>query len=194
MAEQTSENIKKLIAQLEALLFIYGEPLSYKKIVQILKTKEDEVRTAVKELEIALMQSDRGLSLVSDQEKVQLVTKADFKNIAEEIIKEELNENLTLAALETLSIIIYSGPISRAELDYIRGVNSSFILRNLLIRGLVERSPDPKRTNAFIYNPSFEFLKHLGISKREDLPEYQKFQDLIKALRTDESQTPQQPA
>lgn len=175
---------ENLIAQLEALLFIYGEPMSYKKIAQVLKITEDEVKSAAKTLEENLKQESRGLSLTVDKEKIQLTTKSEFKTISEEIIKEELNENLTPAALETLSIIIYSAPISRAEIEYIRGVNSSFILRSLLIRGLIERSTDPKRANAFIYNPSFEFLKHLGIGKAEDLPDFQKFQDLIKSFRT----------
>lgn len=182
---------------MEALLFIYGEPMTFKKIAQVLKVKEDEVRETVKNLAENLKEENRGLILITDQDKVQIATKGDFKKISEEIIKEELNENLTLAALETLSIIIYAAPISRAEIEYIRGVNSSFILRSLLIRGLVERSPDPKRSNAFIYNPSFEFLKHLGINKVEDLPDFEKFQNLIKSLRGlsyENAESPQQPA
>ena len=167
------QNPKQLVAQLEALLFIYGEPMTYKKIAQVLKVKEDEVKEAVKIFEENLKQENRGLALTIDKEKIQLTTKGEFKTISEEIIEEELNENLTPAALETLSIVIYSAPISRAEIEYIRGVNSSFILRGLLIRGLIERSQDPKRANAFVYNSSFEFLKHLGIGKAEDLPEFE---------------------
>lgn len=175
-----------LIAQLEALLFIYGEPLSYKKIAGILKIKEMEAKEAAEQLEKSMAGEERGLMLVKDKEKIQLATKGEFKKIAEEIIKDELSETLTPAALETLSIVVYSAPISRAELEYIRGVNSSFSLRSLLLRGLVERAPDPKRPNAFVYSPSFEFLRHLGIGKIEDLPEHAKFQDLIKKLRTPE--------
>lgn len=201
-----SENLiskESLIAPLEALLFIYGEPMAYKKIAQVLKVNEYEVKDAVRGLEENLKQETRGLSLVIDKEKIQLVTKGEFKKISEEIIKEELNENLTTAALETLSIVIYSAPISRAEIEYIRGVNSSFILRGLLIRGLIERSQDPKCANAFVYHPSFEFLKHLGIGKSEDLPEFEKFQGLIKSLRApagesstqnEHTEPPQQPS
>ena len=90
--------------------------------------------------------------------------------------------------METLSIVTYAGPMTRAELEYIRGVNSSFTMRNLLIRGLIERYPDPKRTNVFIYKPSFDLLKHIGISKVEDLPEYEKFQALIAKLRNPDEQ------
>lgn len=179
--------MNKLVNQLEALLFIYGDPLGFKKIAQILKAEETEVKEAVKILAEELEKEGRGLSLMRDKDKIQLTTKPEFTKLLESVIKEELHENLTPAALETLSIVAYAGPLSRAELEYIRGVNSSFTLRNLLIRGLIERSPDPKRTNVFLYNPSFDVLRHLGISKAEDLPEYERFKSLIEKMRTPES-------
>lgn len=174
---------ENLTAKLEALLFIYGEPMTYKKIVKMLEIAEKDVKELVSNLKDALNQDSRGLSLVLDAEKAQLVTKPGFGNMLQKIVKEEVSETLTPASLETLSIITYTGPISRAEIEYIRGVNSTFILRNLLIRGLIERSVDPKKSNVYLYNPSLDFLKFIGISKVEDLPEYQKFNDLIKKLR-----------
>ncbi|MDP1719268.1 MAG: SMC-Scp complex subunit ScpB [bacterium] len=176
----------KLIAQIEALLFIYGDALEIKKIAKTLKASESEVREAANQLAEELKAGSRGLFLVSDEEKIQLTTKPEFGSLLELVIKEELRESLTPAALETLSIVAYAGPMTRAELDYIRGVNSSFSLRNLSIRGLVERYPDPKRGNVFIYKPSFELLKFLGVAKAEDLPEYDKFQQLIAKLRNPE--------
>lgn len=180
-------NKEKIVAKLEALLFIYGEALFFKKISQTLDMEEQEVKEAVMSLAESYKDGSRGLQLVVDDEKVQLTTKPEFGKLLEDMVKGELHEELTPASLETLSIIIYSAPISRAEVDYIRGVNSTFILRNLLIRGLIERELDPKRANAFIYKPSFEFLRHLGISKKEDLPEFEQFQQLIKSLRQPES-------
>ncbi|OGY63666.1 MAG: SMC-Scp complex subunit ScpB [Candidatus Harrisonbacteria bacterium RIFCSPLOWO2_02_FULL_41_13b] len=180
-------NKEKIVAKLEALLFIYGEALFFKKISQTLDMEEQEVKEAVMSLAESYKDGSRGLQLVVDDEKVQLTTKPEFGKLLEDMVKGELHEELTSASLETLSIIIYSAPISRAEVDYIRGVNSTFILRNLLIRGLIERELDPKRANAFIYKPSFEFLRHLGISKKEDLPEFEQFQQLIKSLRQPES-------
>ena len=178
---------KNLIAKLEALLFVYGEPLTYKKIAKILEVKEGEIKEAVKELAENLKDAGRGLQLTADNEKIQLATKANFAKLLEDVIKSELNEDLSPASLETLSIITYSAPISRAEIDYIRGVNSSFILRALLIRGLVDRETDPHRANAFVYKPSFEFLKRLGLGRPQDLPEYTEFQKMVSALRTQES-------
>ncbi|MBI2099909.1 MAG: SMC-Scp complex subunit ScpB, partial [Candidatus Vogelbacteria bacterium] len=71
-----------------------------------------------------------------------------------------------------LTIVLYKGPLTRAEIDYIRGVNSSFILRHLSIRGLVERIPNPKDARSFLYRPTFDLFQHLGLSKIEELPEY----------------------
>lgn len=171
------------IAKLEALLFVYGEPLAYKKIAKFLDVKADEARELAAALADHLKNREAGLALLVDEEKVQLVTHADFGSLLEEIIKEEFNEELSPASLETLSIILYAAPVSRAELEYIRGVNSSFTLRSLLLRGLIERSPDPHRPNAFVYNPSFEVLKYLGVGRREELPEFEKFKKLMENLR-----------
>ena len=102
-----------------------------------------------------------------------------ISKLLEEITKQEFTEALTPASLETLSIVMYSGPISRADIEYIRGVNSSFTLRALLMRGLAERETDPKRGNAYLYKASFELLRHLGLSKNEDLPDYPKYKDLV---------------
>ena len=175
-------NNKNLAARIEAILFIYGEPMSYKKITAALGCSEEELKTAIEELSENLKSDQRGLILVSDKEKAQLATKPDFAGLFEQLIKEEMSENLSPASLETLAIVTYAGPISRAEIDYIRGVNSSFTLRNLSIRGLVERMTDPHRANAYSYSPSMEFLKLLGIAKKEDLPEHDKFSQLVKKL------------
>ena len=150
------------------------------------------VKEALKSLAEIYKDESRGLQLVLDNEKVQIATKPEFGKLQEDVVKGELHEELTPASLETLSIIIYSAPISRAEIDYIRGVNSTFILRNLLIRGLIERELDPKRANAFVYKPSFEFLRHLGISEKEDLPEFEQFQQLIQSLRQPEQKSDDQ--
>lgn len=180
----------ELIAKIEALLFIHGEAIGLKKIAQTLKVSEEDVEAALKQLAEDLKAGNRGLFLVYDKEKVQLTTKPDFSSLLEAVMKEELRENLTPAALETLSIVAYAGPMTRAELDYIRGVNSSFSLRNLSIRGLVERYPDPKRGNVYLYNPSFELLKFLGVARVEDLPDYEKFQSLISKLRNPAEASP----
>jgi segregation and condensation protein B len=145
----------------------------------VLNISDSEVKTGLEALRDELMAGGRGLMLLSSEDAVQLVTKPDFAGFLEEIVKSEISEALTPAALETLSIVSYTAPTTRAEIDYIRGVNSSFILRSLSIRGLVDRTTDPNRGNAYTYTPSFELLKYLGTARTEDLPEYDNFRKLV---------------
>ncbi len=185
--EENENNIEteKLAAALEAILFIYGEPLEFKKALSILETEKEKLTNAYKSLEESLNAANRGLTLVysDDYDRAQLATKTDFSPLAAAVLKSELNENLTPAAIDALTIVCYAAPVSRAEIDYIRGVNSSFILRNLAIRGLVDRVSHSQKGAAFLYQPSFELLKFLGVGKAEDLPEYRKFRDIFKMTK-----------
>ncbi len=178
------ENTNKIMAAIEALLFVYGEPLEIKRIAKILQIDADNIKKALEELNKQYSAENRGLRLIFNGDKVQLATKPEFAPLLENFVKEEFKENLTPASLETLSLIAYLGPLSRAQIDYYRGVNSSFILRSLLIRGLIERFSDPKRPNTYLYQASFDLLKYLGISKAEDLPEYQRFKIISNDLMT----------
>lgn len=174
-------NDKKL-ASFEALLFIHGEPLSYKKIESVLGLKKGEAEQLAAEFKKNIEGSERGLQLVSDKEKVQLATKPEFNKIVEDFVKDELTEDLSPASLEALAIVAYLGPISRAKLEYLRGVNSIVILRSLMIRGLIERLSDPEHPSGFLYKPTFELMKHLGLAEEKDMPEYEKFQELLKVF------------
>jgi segregation and condensation protein B len=187
MSELDEENKNILpvnpLAALEALLFIHGEPLTYKKIQSVLGIEaREDLDKLVAELVERLASDERGLQLISDREKIQLTTKPAFNSILEAFVKEEISEELSPASVEALSIISYLGPISRAKLEYLRGVNSSVILRSLMIRGLVERFPDPEHPAIFLYRPTFDLMKHLGVQEKEALPEYEKFQDLLKVF------------
>jgi segregation and condensation protein B len=170
------------IAELEALLFIHGEPISFKKIESVLEISAEECGALVSEMKKKLEEDGRGLQVVVGNEKVQLATKPEFNKILENFVREELSEDLTPASLEALSIIAYLGPISRAKLEYLRGVNSLIILRSLMIRGLVERIADPDHANGFLYQPTFDLMKQLGLQSKEDLPEFAKFQELLKVF------------
>ncbi len=158
-------------AQVEALLFQQAEPLTLARLAKLLNWSQAEVDKALTELETSL--NNRGLSLVRSGNEVELTTAPEAGNFLSEIAKAELSGPLGKAGLETLAIIIYHAPISRPEIDYIRGVNSSFIIRHLLVRGLIKRSPKPTDARTFIYEPSLEALATLGVSRREDLPRYE---------------------
>ncbi len=173
-----------LRAQLEALLFCHGEPVSFKKITSFLEVKEASVREAAREMMVQLNDDeDRGLALVILDESLQLVTKPVFSFIMEKLVKEDLKEDLTPAALETLAIVAYLQPITRAEIDYLRGVNSTFTLRALLLRGLIRRSEERGAKGTYNYSVSFDFLKHIGITKPEEMPEYDKYKGFLDNIR-----------
>ncbi len=171
--------IKKNSGAIEAILFIYGEPLATDKIADILSIEKDKIQVILDTLGETLKADGMGLTLLFQGAKVQLVTKPDFAQVVEKLVKEEHEENLTPAALETLSLIGYLGPIPRSQIDYYRGVNSSYTVRNLMIRGLVDKVPHPDNQHVSLYQVSFDLLKHLGISKIEELPDYQKFQTIL---------------
>jgi len=180
-------------AKLEAVLFAHGEAISLKKLADTVKLNEEELKTGLLALQKELEESSRGLALISeeplskifesknwDAKKIQLGTKPDLAPFLQGLLRGEMEEELTPANLEVLSIVAYLGPISRARVEYVRGINSVFTLRSLLMRGLVERIADPERGNAFLYKPSLDFLRHIGASSPAELPEYQKFQELKK--------------
>ncbi len=168
----------KLEAKIEAILFWKGEPITIKKLSTFLSASEEEIKAALVELENNL--KERGIVLIKKDDEVMLGTSPEMGTLIEDLVKEELTKDLGKAGLETLSIVLYKGPIRRSQIDYIRGVNSNFILRNLLIRGLVEKISDPKDQRSFLYRPTFELLTYLGLSKTEDLPEYNSVTEEIK--------------
>ena len=110
--------------------------------------------------------------LLMKEGEVALGTAPELSGLIEDLQKEELNKELSKASLETLSIVLYKNGASRAEIDYIRGVNSSFTLRALSIRGLVEKITDPKDSRRYIYKPSFELLSYMGIKSVDELPDH----------------------
>ena len=167
------------LAALEALLFIYGESLNFEKIEKVLGLKDGEGKELTAQLGEQLIKDERGLSLVYDGDKVQIATKAAFGGILAKFAKEELSEELTPASLETLSLVAYLGPIARSRLEYFRGVNSVFTLRNLMLRGLIERFPDPKRLSSYLYKSSLELVKYLGLKDIQELPDYQKMKSIL---------------
>jgi segregation and condensation protein B len=157
-------------SKIEALLFYKNEPMEIKKLADILGIKIDETKEALQKLAISL--EGRGICLIMSENEVSLATAPGVKDFIGQIAKDEESHEIGKAGLETLAIILYNGPISRRGVDYIRGVNSTFILRNLCIRGLIERELDPKDSRIFRYKSSLSLLAHLGIKKIEELPDF----------------------
>ena len=156
--------------KIEAILFWKGEPMSRKKLADILKVGQTEINEGIEKLKDNLQ--SRGIVLLEKDNEISLGTAPELSKLIENLQKEELNKDLSKASLETLSIVLYKNGASRAEIDYIRGVNSSFTLRALSVRGLVERITDPKDNRRYIYRPSFELLSFMGIKSVTELPDY----------------------
>jgi len=171
-------------SQIESILFWKAEPITIEKLSSLLNVDTNTIKTSLIELEKKLI--GRGITLIQNDNEVSLVTSKENAGLIEQITKEELNKDLGKAGLETLSIILYEGPISRSEIDYIRGVNSQFILRALLIRGLVERIESQEHARVFLYKPTLELMSHLGISKIGELPDYEKIRMEIESFKKNE--------
>ncbi len=173
--------------QIESLLFISGKPLSFKKISELAGggVKEKDAQKAVEELSREYAEQERGVRLAVHGKKAQMVTDGGNSEIVQKFIKDEISGELTKPSIETLTIIAYRGPITKLELERIRGINCSLILRNLMIRGLVEEKKESNK-GAVYYNLTLDFIKYLGVNKTKELPDYEKFrnnEDLDKFLK-----------
>lgn len=167
-----------LDAKIESILFYKGEPMSVKELADIFDVGNSEIKKSLKILEEKL-QDNRGIKLISLGDKVMLGTTKEMSEIIEKIRKEELTKNLGKASLETLTIILYKSPISKPDIDYIRGVNSSTILRSLLVRGLIKREESQKDRRTYLYTPTIDLITFLGLKNIEELPEYEKITQSI---------------
>ena len=165
--------MSEIAKKLEAILFVSGEPIGLDRLSKILKQEKDKIKTGLEELGGEL--EGRGLRLIEKDDSFMLGTPPELGDLVQDYMKDELGEDLSRATLETLAVIVYKGPITRAQIDYIRGVNSNFTVRNLMIRRIIERKADPKDSRSWLYSPSFEFLKFAGIEKLDKLAGYNEF-------------------
>jgi segregation and condensation protein B len=168
--------------EIESVLLFKNEPVATSELQKLLGASKLEIQEAL--IRVQEFYKDRGIVIITDGENYSFGTHPDFSSLIESIQKEELSRELGRAGLETLAIVLYRGPVSRREIDHIRGVNSGFILRNLLIRGLVERTDLPGE-RSFSYKPTLKLLEYLGVAKKEDLPEYgtvfKKIEEFVRA-------------
>jgi len=130
-------------SQLESILFVASKPISLKKMAKVLNASPDEILAALENLRLKFNQPESGMLLLQNNDEWQMATNPDNKEVSENFIKAEVTEELTRPQLETLTVIAYCGPITKPELETIRGVNCSLIIRNLLLRGLVKETENP---------------------------------------------------
>lgn len=164
---------------IEGVLFYKTEPMKLRALAEFFGVEESAINESLRTLAERL--TSGATRLIFTDTTVQLVTAPELSETIERLKKEELKGDIGKAGAETLAIILFRGPISRLEIDRIRGVNSTFILRNLLMRGLIERRDHPTDARSFTYAVAPLLLAQLGIARREELPE---FEVILNALDT----------
>ena len=167
----------------EALLFYKATALRKSAVAKAIGCSVEELPSHLEQLRTRLDGS--ALTLIETEEEVQLTTAPTVATFIEAVRRDELRADIGKAGAETLAIILYREPIARTEIDKIRGVNSGVTLRNLLTRGLVNRSQKPT-AQGYIFTISPQLLAHLGISQKQELPEYGTIMDRLDAFNATE--------
>ena len=153
---------------IEAILFFKAQPVAKKNLLSLLDTTEEQLTESLATLSKRL--ENGATRLLETDTELSLVTAPEHDQLIENLRRDELKRDIGKAGAETLAIILYRGPVTRGEIDRVRGVNSSYILRNLMVRGLIERSSNTKRTE---YQITQDLLAHLGITHKQHLPGYE---------------------
>ncbi len=173
----------ELSQNIQGLLFYKALPVRKSTLCKQFDVDPATLQSAIEILTKQLQGS--ALMLIQTDTEIHLATIPELDALIESVRKDEMKRDIGKAGAETLAIVLYKGPISRAEIDRIRGVNSSFILRNLLVRGLVEREVE-KNNALFSITPSL--LAHLGISSKTELPDYAKVLDQLEKFEAEQKE------
>lgn len=161
-----------LAAKIEALLFVATKPMTTKQLATALSVQISEIDSALAELGLARNVEASGIHLVVGDEGAMLASNPAFADVLARLAKEDIEPELTRPSLETLTIIAYRGPMTKPEIEAIRGVNCTLILRNLLMRGFVTEDEDAIKLQP-VYAMSNDALRVLGLHTVQELPEYE---------------------
>lgn len=164
---------KKKLSVLESLLLAAGKALTFKELEGVMEVKSSELAELLEAVKNKFNNPDSGIQLLINNNKAQFISNPDNVKVLRTYFKDELTGELTKPSLETLTIIAYRQPITKEELEQIRGVNCSLILRNLLIRGLIEENNE-KGNLVSTYAVTMDFLRFLGINSVEELSDFDK--------------------
>jgi segregation and condensation protein B len=160
------------LPQIQAILFVASKPLSLREIAEAVGTSQRDVADMFETLKAMYNHPDSGVHVLFEDDRIRMATNPEYADAVQGFIKQETDGELTKAQLETLTVVAYQGPVTRPEIERIRGVNCAIILRNLLVRGLLEERGE---VDALFptYIVSFDALAHLGIHSVEELPDYE---------------------
>ena len=161
---------------IESILFAAGDPVSYKELSETLEINEDKVKKVIKEMNRDYEDQSRGIHIVEFNNKLQLSTKPEYGSYIKKMIKQDNRQNLSQAALETLAIISYRQPITRIDIDELRGVRSDRAIATLLEKGLIKECGRLDTVGRpILYGTTEDFLKYFGFKNIKELPELIEF-------------------
>ncbi len=159
----------KISALVESLLFVAGEPVKVDDLARVLEVPTGEIEAAL--VDLAAEYRARGLRLQRKDSRVQLVSAPEAAGLVERFLGLQVSNRLSPAALETLAVIAYRQPVTRPQVDAIRGVSSEGAIRGLLARGLIEEVGRLEQAGRpILYGTTFAFLQHFGLAHIGDLP------------------------
>lgn len=162
-----------LSQKIESLLFIATHPLTAKRLAELADIEIKKVEDALELLRDEYKKRNGGMQIIKNGKEYQMVTSSECAKLVKEYVRKEETGELTRPQLETLTVVAYRGPMGKPELDQIRGVNCSLILRNLMIRGLIQEGED-KNAGEVRYIVTMDFVRFLGLRGVEELPNYER--------------------
>lgn len=165
-------NIK---TNIESLLFFKGEAIKYTEISKLLEIPIDDIKKHI--VTLSQEYKEKGIQIIYSDTECEIVTSPESADLILKLQKQEQDSELSNASLETLSIVLYMGPITRSMIDFIRGVNSQFTIRTLLIRGLIERDTSSKTP---MYKTTLDTIKFLGLNNVNELPNFAEVKEELK--------------
>ena len=170
-AEERSLADLDLAAAIEAIVVVVDQPVSTMTLAQVLQRPAGEVASACAALAGEYRDQGRGFDLREVAGGWRFYSRPEFDSVVQQFVLDGQQARLTQAALETLAVVAYRQPVSRARISAIRGVNVDAVMRTLLARGLVEESGTDGETGAHLYRTTDYFLERLGVTSLDDLPE-----------------------
>ncbi|WP_300682993.1 SMC-Scp complex subunit ScpB [Nocardioides sp.] len=170
--DQPGDDVRRPVRpSLEAILMVADQPLDVASLAAAVGHPSDVVESALRELAAEYTEQGRGFDLRNVAGGWRFYTRDEFADVVEGFVLEGQQSRLTQAALETLAVVAYRQPVSRARVSAIRGVNVDGVMRTLLARGLVEEAGQDNETGANLYRTTGYFLERIGITGLDELPE-----------------------
>ncbi|KKW20159.1 MAG: Segregation and condensation protein B [Parcubacteria group bacterium GW2011_GWA2_51_10] len=184
ISEADANKLSLLALRAESLLFAEGRTLERKRLAQLAECSTSDLSQALDLLESRL---SHGIALIRTETEVGLAVAPKGAEFLARAYEREREKDIGEAGLEVLAILLYRGPSTKADIDYMRGVNTFSTLRTLLMRGLIARANNPNDGREYVYTPTTELLAHLGVTDAKALPDYDTIAGALAAFESNQS-------